>query len=690
MRTLRIIAVISTIFVMAWGVGYAQTEDINGADGRADWGIDKVPDGSMDEWSDLGGAGGHGTVDNEYYFYDSGEDFWKDPQGFPDDEPLSELVIENHPVTGNPEPIASGFNLWGGYICYEPYHDDISIIVALDLPLSSNLGVSQDWQHPYNNLPPTNDTFYPVAFDCDGNGDTKTVNNGDYPGTSGFNFIKGNGLVFDDRDAENYIVTMYLGDDNFPSNKSFTPGGTDGLIIQVEIESEFGVISAPTINIPGVQTKSGVDEDLIAAYGADVLQVGGYNNPDPTGNPRIVDIEVKVNKLKTIIEDSAIIDWTKVGIGQISIHDLNKIFVSIKSGSLDDKSDEHLVQGGHVFPGINLEMNVEKWVSCFPNGPWVKNQWAFRGAWVYYRILIENTSFLDAENVYVTDTLEKLNQAYTQVEWVSGPQIDVNQSMENIGPLPAGDDVELIFRVFTNPNYSIKGNTEDIKNTVLVEGDGPDLDPDPDPQPEASDEDGPIPIDIVIGEVDVEKLVTVQDKNGDVYGPGHSVGLPKDVPFPVTIKWEVTFTNVSELPIIPTDAFGRDDLLENLPGLAAPPGGDIPPWKLGNAMGFMELNVPYDFKMTQVVQNQAELDLLDAADGQADQLVTNTAYFADSTGDPEYEYLHPKVCGVEIIKGQDTAQIGTFEQGEVPTLSEWGLLILTAVLGGLIVLRLRR
>jgi hypothetical protein len=311
----------------------------------------KVADGSMEEWSPLGWPGGHGTVDNEWYFFDNGE-LWHNPQGGSGDPPLDDLVLENHPLSGKAEPVASGFNLWGVYLCYEPHLDGHSISVALDLPCSSNFSVSPEYWHPYNLLPPTQKVFYPVAFDCDGNGDPNTVNSSDYypSGENGFNYMNGGGLVFDDRDRENYNITLGLGSDDFPALGSGCPGYLYGLIIQVELASEFGVIKPPTAIIPGVQTKSGADLDLIAVYGADVLHVGGHNNPDPFSNPRIVDIEVKLNKLKTIIEDSEYIDWSKVPAGKLDIYDLNKIYLTVKSGSLDDKSDEHLVLGGHVFP----------------------------------------------------------------------------------------------------------------------------------------------------------------------------------------------------------------------------------------------------------------------------------------------------------------------------------------------------
>jgi hypothetical protein len=322
-------------------------------------GTPKVADGSMDEWSALGYPGGHGTVENEWYFYDSGYSYWKIPQGSDYDEPLTILVMEPHPWYGQPTYVASGFNLWGAYLCYEPFLDGHSITVALDLPCSSNLEVSPEYYHPYSGIPPKCVYFFPVAFDADGNGNPYTVNNDDYyPGAeNGYNYIKP-GFIYDEKDQENYRIAFYLGDDAFPAKRSGQrpPGGTNGLIIIVNIASEFGVILPPTAYIPGFQTKSGEDLDLVTTYGADVLEVGGHDNPNPKpgATPRIVDIEVKLNHLKTIIEDPTYIDWSKVPAGKISVNDLNKIYLTVKSGSLDDKSDEHLVEGGHVFPAYPI------------------------------------------------------------------------------------------------------------------------------------------------------------------------------------------------------------------------------------------------------------------------------------------------------------------------------------------------
>lgn len=356
MRYSLLIIYFGLLACVAFGQGKMKPESLLGAK----LGTPKEADGSMDEWSALGYPGGHGTVENEWYFFDSGYSYWKIPQGSNHDEPLTIMVMEPHPWYGEPAYVASGFNLWGAYLCYEPFLDDHSITVALDLPCSSNLEVSPEYYHPYSGIPPKCVYFFPVAFDADGNGNPQTVNSVDYyPGAAnGYNYIKPGGLIYDDRDEEIYKIAFYLGDDAFPAKRpgQRPPGGTNGLIIVVELISEFGVILPPTAFIPGVQTKSGSDLDLVATYGSDVLHVGGHDNPDPhpSASPRIVDIEVKLNHLKTIIEDPKYIDWSTFPGGKISVLDLNKIYISVKSGSLDDKSDEHLIEGGHVFPAYQI------------------------------------------------------------------------------------------------------------------------------------------------------------------------------------------------------------------------------------------------------------------------------------------------------------------------------------------------
>lgn len=337
------------------------------AEGLVDWGNTKVIDGSMEEWSPLGGLGGHGTVDNEWYVYDTGDGFWNDPQGGDFDEPLSVHVMKDHPATGDPAFTASGFNLWGAYLCFEPYHDGQAIVAALDLPLCSNVDVSPDYVHPYNHLPPSSTIFYPVAFDCDGNGDAKTVNSDDDlpEGVNGYNFIKSGLWFYDDWDVETYTVILCLGDDAFPVLDSTDSREMDGLNliglpIIIELRSIFGVILPPTAVIPGQYTQRKTDLDLVAVYGPEVLEVAGHDNPDPHSSPRIVDIEIKVSKLKAIVEDEKYIDWTEVSVGQFPTEDLRIIYMMVKSGSFDDQSKEHFVSGGHVFPELPFKAVVSR------------------------------------------------------------------------------------------------------------------------------------------------------------------------------------------------------------------------------------------------------------------------------------------------------------------------------------------
>ena len=323
-----------------------------------DWGSTKIIDGSMDEWSPLGAPGGHGTKDNEYYIYDAGEDSWNDPQGGMFDEPLSLSVVVDHPISGNPEPVASGFNLWGVYLCYEPFIEGRSAVVALDLPLASNTDISPDYWHAYNDLPPLFKRFYPVAFDADGNGDPKTVNSEDeFPGGSnGINYIKSVPWFYDDGDLEIYKVILCFGDDDFPVlGEDVRSIPYIGLPVVIDIESTSGIIKTPTAIIPGKFTRSGADLDLMATYGTDVLEVGGHDAPDPMSSPRIVDIEIRIKRLAMLIKDPNYIDWGKVKGGKFSVEDLRKIFVMVKSGSFDDLSDEHYVYGGSVFPDLPLK-----------------------------------------------------------------------------------------------------------------------------------------------------------------------------------------------------------------------------------------------------------------------------------------------------------------------------------------------
>jgi len=228
-----------------------------------------------------------------------------------------------------------------------------------------------------------------------------------------------------------------------------------------------------------------------------------------------------------------------------------------------------------------------------------------------------------------------------------------------------------------------------------VWGDGPDLGPDPDPDVE--DEDGPIPIYIIIGDIDVDKTVMVEEDipNGRVFGPGSAVALPEDLVYPIIITWESTFTNISESPIVPKDCLGNDDFIESLPslGLTYSPSGALPPWKLGISPDYLMIkDEPYTFKVTLKVKDRQEAAELDKKDitGIEDNTITNEAYFTDQSGNRIYEYVHADVCGLEKLSGDDTAKIFLDIPQDVPALSEWGMILMVCVLGGLILLRMRR
>jgi len=153
---------------------------------RGTWGAQKDIDGNMVEWSEVLEGINHGSFDNEYYFFDAGN-VWAFPQGgsglfnppppqveYDPDEPIaSRLCLPRLDLTPPyPEgcPTSSGMNLYGVYVCYEPFYPDYRFCIALDLPQSSNNFISEDYQNLYNDLNPGGFKFTPVAFDADGNG----------------------------------------------------------------------------------------------------------------------------------------------------------------------------------------------------------------------------------------------------------------------------------------------------------------------------------------------------------------------------------------------------------------------------------------------------------------------------------------------------------------------------------------
>jgi hypothetical protein len=290
--------------------------------------------------------------------------------------------------------------------------------------------------------------------------------------------------------------------------------------------------------------------------------------------------------------------------------------------------------------------------------------------------------------------LEEVTGAYTKWEWVSGPQFELNKVMENIGPLPAGSEEECIFKVYTNPNYENKTSDPDIWNGIIIEGDGPDAGVEPDPEPEASAEEKDISIDIIFGKINMIKTVEVIDKNGTTWGPDSEVWLPENVVYPIDITWQVTFINKSEEPVVPERAYGHDKFLEDigLLGLSYPPGSGRPPWLIGDPPNYLMLiDKPYQYSFTQKVASAQEMETLDKYDDTQvlDEVVTNMASFGDINNDP-FEFTHADVCGEELLYKEVIARIHLSTPELVPTLSEWGLIVLAGVLGALLVLRMRR
>ena len=174
-----------------------------------------------------------------------------------------------------------------------------------------------------------------------------------------------------------------------------------------------------------------------------------------------------------------------------------------------------------------------KHVSCFQNGPWSLSQMSFVNTWVYYRVWIRNPSAtVPIDNCYITDVLEGAFVSGS-LEFVQGPSFTPGVT-KNLGPLapddgqPGGpDEIQIIFRVRTDPNFNVTGKTDDIKNSVLIQADGPDIGSDPDNGPNSSDAKGPIPVDIVLGKFSMNKEVRVSDSNGWNSGFQQSVTVVK-------------------------------------------------------------------------------------------------------------------------------------------------------------------
>jgi len=329
-------------------------------------------------------------------------------------------------------------------------------------------------------------------------------------------------------------------------------------------------------------------------------------------------------------------------------------------------------------------VEVSKYVSCYETGPWTQHHAdSFVGTWVYFKIIVKNpTSGAGAvpiEHCYLQDDL---TGEWTDLQFISGFNLSPGV-VKDVGPIPPNSQVESLFKVKTkavNPNTAI-----DITNLVTVAADGPD----PDTDPDVTDADTTI-INTLMADIQTEHLVKIVDNIGTVYDFAHVLQPYANISYPITITWKSTFQNLSDAGITP-HVKGYNKLLEKLPGLlTTPPGGTLPPWDMPN----MPVGVPMINEVTQIVKSMGELVILDMADndsGFADHRIESIAFFADPL-DPEVKLLldDPSICGEAELYDEDQTLIFQPDVIKIPTLSEWGMIIMALLLGGAIVIRMRQ
>jgi len=176
------------------------------------------------------------------------------------------------------------------------------------------------------------------------------------------------------------------------------------------------------------------------------------------GNPSTVTSNITVNPGGVTLHD--------VTIGsdvEFRIHGLRAAFptytalpIETRSGSLGDVADEDVTQQVVPIPCPCVE--VKKWVSCSPDGPWASTAQVLRGADAYFKIRVENCGNEDLRDVVVTDVL---TPGYTGI-----PDTIV------IGDLPVGGYWEQVYTVPTPAGFNVVGVNPDIVNTASVSGVG--------------------------------------------------------------------------------------------------------------------------------------------------------------------------------------------------------------------------
>lgn len=123
-------------------------------------------------------------------------------------------------------------------------------------------------------------------------------------------------------------------------------------------------------------------------------------------------------------------------------------------------------------------VEIDKEVSCSPDGPWTESVDALRGSTIYFRITVSNPCGEDLENVTITDTLtqEVDNALVSCIGCTNGlncmPVSTGLPIVTNIGNLASGQTKTFICTIQTNGSFAVIGQNPDATNCVSVTATG--------------------------------------------------------------------------------------------------------------------------------------------------------------------------------------------------------------------------